>query len=513
MATQLFENSPLASVALRSLVLLAVTLSIAIACRRRSAAVNHHIWVLGMIGCLLIPIVTLFAPNVALPLLPAEETPPPVSAVTALPTGSFSQFDAAHMQTPLVRPADMRPAGTRLPEPAPENLARPAQAFPIIESPALAWPSPQARLLIAWVAGAAICLARLVWQVLIVRRTVRHCTEVTSASWYMLRDVVAGELGVQQSIPLRLHAGAMSPMVVGFWRPVVLLPCDADLWTLDRKRQVLLHELAHVQRWDVLTQSLAGLACALYWFNPLAWLGAAQMKRLREIACDDIVVLHATRPSHYAQTLLDVAKQYRCRQQICTVAMARTAHVEGRICAILDATRQRASLTKRSARMVGIAAGVLSIVVGSLQLTTRAAEQENPPAQKETTEKAAGKKSDETRTMIVQVLDEAGRPISGANVHASIWELNPTDKDFPNRDYKTNDQGQAEVERPSGLRILRLWGSEANYVPMFVNFAEGTHEDGRLIPETFEFRLPTGHRLSGIVVDEAGQAVADARGS
>ncbi len=522
MATQLFENGPLASVALRSLVLLAVTLGIAAACRRRSAAVNHHVWVLGIVGCLLIPIVTLLAPNVAVPLLPTAQPPQPVGAVVTIPAGRFAQLEVPQMQMPPMQQAPMRLANEPLPEPAQENRV---QALPTADPTAFAWPSPQAWLVIAWGVGAAICMVRLTWQLLMVRHAVRHCPEVTSESWCKLRDAVAYELHVRQAISLRAHAGATSPMVVGFLRPLVLLPSDAEQWTLDRKRQVLLHELAHVQRRDVLTQSLAGLACALYWFNPLAWLGATQMKRLREIACDDIVVLHTTRPSHYAETLLDVAKQYRCRQQICTVAMARTAQVEGRIRAILDATRQRASLTKRSARMVGIAAVVLSIVVGSLQLTTRAAEQESSAAEKEATEKAGSKETDketdkeeapkdeasELRTITVRVLDEAGQPVSKANVLAGVWNLEPTEKRFPNRYYTTNDEGEAKVEIPRLLRILRLWASKSQHVPLFVNFAEGTHEDGRLIPETYEFRMQPGHRLSGLVVDDEGQPVANAR--
>ena len=65
----------------------------------------------------------------------------------------------------------------------------------------------------------------------------------------------------------------------------------------------------------------AGIAFAVYWFNPLAWWRAGQMKRLREIACDDAVVSHSNVPATYAQTLLDVAKRYRC-QPTSAVAMA-----------------------------------------------------------------------------------------------------------------------------------------------------------------------------------------------
>ncbi len=328
---------------------------------------------------------------------------------------------------------------------------------------------------------------------------------------------------MRQAISLRTHRETLMPMVVGFWRPLVLVPSDAEKWSPEQQRHVLLHELAHVQRRDVLAQLLAGAACVLYWFNPLAWWGAAQMRRLREIACDDVVVRHAQRPSMYAQTLLDVAKQYRCRQQVFSVAMARHAQVEGRIRAILDATRERASLSKRTARIVGIAAVVIVVGMGSLQLTSRAKEsgaavQKSDQAAEAASKEAQAKEASDAkaeaskaRMMKVRVVDEAGEPISDANVHVSIWELRPEDKQYPNRDFKTNAEGIAEFEIPKGLEILRLWGSKANFVPMFVNFGQGSHDEGRLIPDMFEFRLPAGHRLSGVVVDEAGHPIADAK--
>jgi len=137
-----------------------------------------------------------------------------------------------------------------------------------------------------------------------------------------LRDAAARQLCLRTTVPLKLQCGAVSPMVAGVLQPVVLLPSDAETWSLERRQQVLLHELAHVQRRDVLAQAIAGLACAMYWFNPLTWWGATQMKRLREIACDDAVVRDTTKPSNYAQTLLDVAKNYRCRRRSSRVAFA-----------------------------------------------------------------------------------------------------------------------------------------------------------------------------------------------
>ena len=112
--------------------------------------------------------------------------------------------------------------------------------------------------------------------------------------------------------------------------------------------------------------------------------------------------------------------------------------------------------------------------------------------------------------MTVRVLDEEGQPLSGAKIHVSIWEMKGT-RDYPNRDYATDEKGRAEIAMPRQLKIMRMWPAKDGYVPLFVNFAEGKHEEGRLIPSEYEFRLPKGRRLSGRVVDQEGNPISNAK--
>ena len=84
------------------------------------------------------------------------------------------------------------------------------------------------------------------------------------------------------------------PIACGVIRPTVVLPAAADDWPDDRVRVVLLHELAHVRRRDCLTQAVADAACAVFWFNPLAWMAVRELRRERERACDDMVLAAGT---------------------------------------------------------------------------------------------------------------------------------------------------------------------------------------------------------------------------
>jgi len=106
---------------------------------------------------------------------------------------------------------------------------------------------------------------------------------------------------------------------------------------------VLLHELAHVKRWDCLTQTVARIVRALYWINPLVWLATRRMCLERERACDDLVLNGGCKASDYASQLVEIAQTYRHIPQVAAIAMARSPQIKGRIAAIVDASRARRS--------------------------------------------------------------------------------------------------------------------------------------------------------------------------
>src|ERR1017187_2927636 len=79
-------------------------------------------------------------------------------------------------------------------------------------------------------------------------------------------------------------------------------------WPVERLRAALLHELMHVRRRDLLAQTMAQAACCLYWFHPLVWVAARQLRRERERACDDAVLLGGIAAHDYAQHLIEMVR-------------------------------------------------------------------------------------------------------------------------------------------------------------------------------------------------------------
>jgi TonB family protein len=161
------------------------------------------------------------------------------------------------------------------------------------------------------------------------------------------------------------------PMTHGTLRPVVFLPADARHWTADRRRMVLLHELAHVRRADAATQLLSRAALTLNWWNPLAWTAWRESLKERERAADDLVLRAGTRASDYAENLLDIARNFRAASDnfplaSAAVCMARRPQLEGRLLAILDTTTNRNTANRASALATAIAAIALVAPIAAL---------------------------------------------------------------------------------------------------------------------------------------------------
>src|SRR5262249_28341076 len=151
-----------------------------------------------------------------------------------------------------------------------------------------------------------------------------------------LLAVLCKELELPRRIVLLQSPDDVMPVTWGWWKPVILLPAEADEWSTERRRLVLLHELAHAKRWDCFTQMVARLACAFYWFNPLGGLAARRMCVEREGACDDLVLNRGCKASDYAAHLVEIARHFTRVPQLEAIAIARKSNLEGRIAAIVD---------------------------------------------------------------------------------------------------------------------------------------------------------------------------------
>jgi beta-lactamase regulating signal transducer with metallopeptidase domain len=155
----------------------------------------------------------------------------------------------------------------------------------------------------------------------------RFLTGAVRTAWMVRRARPAGSAD-----GARIVERPLAPMAMtwGIFRPVVILPAEAATWDAERRRVVLLHELTHVRRRDLLAQAIAQAACCLYWFHPLAWLALRELRKERERACDDGVLATGIAAHEYATHVMDLARSLADRRASLSdaPAMADTSDLE-----------------------------------------------------------------------------------------------------------------------------------------------------------------------------------------
>ncbi len=156
-------------------------------------------------------------------------------------------------------------------------------------------------ILAVWLLGVAVLLARRLMAGAKLRMLLSRSTGCASPQ---LMDEFANcrrQLRIDQQIRLEMLDDVTGPAVTGILRARVLCPAyvETELTSSDR-RLLLLHELMHVARRDVLWKELVDLVCLLNWFHPLAWWVRRRMEQERELACD-AGVLELSIPEERAQ--------------------------------------------------------------------------------------------------------------------------------------------------------------------------------------------------------------------
>lgn len=408
----------LLEVTLKATVIVGVTALVCWSLRRASAALRHFIWAIALAGVLALPGLALLMPDWRVALLPAAPSDDAMisrQAETPLSGAAADVARAADSAVPLFEARPQRshsaaarhseatataadsftrsePAAPRSARPLPDRqmagrsiASRPITDRTIVDrpianphQPIAQSPDPQMisfLLLALWIAGAMVALGRLLAGHAHLWWMERHADPITDPTWLELARRVADQLrlaapnggGTARMSAIRMLRCRRPTMPVcwGVRRPLLLLPSDADSWTVERRRIVLLHELAHAKRGDCLTQALAQMAIAMHWFNPFVWLAVRHLRTERERACDDLVLASGAHAPDYADHLLDIARAFRTAgcPSWAAVAMARPSQLEGRLLAILDRHRDRRALTRPACA----AAAVLTLaMVGTL---------------------------------------------------------------------------------------------------------------------------------------------------
>lgn len=327
------------SISIKSGLVLALAGILIFLLKRSSASVRHFAWALAVTVTLLLPLFTFCLPKWFLPVLPEK-------IAVANSDGSDNLEGPIRIRYSPQIETDPYAIRNSAEKPSQDNssvdLKRAAVAI--------------------WLIGAWIVLAQLLIGTVNLWLIIHGAEELRDGQWLSLIEKVSRQLNLQRPVKVVATDKIQIPITWGSRRPMVLLPLSALEWDRDQLQAVLMHEFAHIKRQDCLTQTMAMLACALYWFNPLIWIAARQMRKLREQACDDEVLINGTRPSSYATYLIDIAQTAKQSKFLSTVAVGMAcSHLSERVQTILDPSVSRHKYSRRTKAM--IIAVIISLLI------------------------------------------------------------------------------------------------------------------------------------------------------
>ena len=232
---------------------------------------------------------------------------------------------------------------------------------------------------IAWTLGVLLMSARFIIQW---RTTVRLRTGADVAidsSWQTLFDQLKEQLGLSKGIRLLGSGMAETPMVLGWIRPVVLVPAAAfTTLTTEELKLVLLHELNHIRRMDHLINLLQGTAECVLFFHPVTWWLSNQIRNERELCCDDLTIQTMNQPRIFARALfkLETLRLEHTKSPLNTAVHATGGSLMSRINRMLESQNQarHARAAWKAPLAVALATGLTAVCLTTSMNSVDAAE-------------------------------------------------------------------------------------------------------------------------------------------
>jgi beta-lactamase regulating signal transducer with metallopeptidase domain len=181
-----------------------------------------------------------------------------------------------------------------------------------------------------WLAVVLGQIGRLVQQRIRLGGLLHRAIPATEPELIALLGQISRQLGLRRTPAVVMTGNDCSPFVCGLFRPILVLPTEL-LGALDsaQLRQVLLHELAHVKRRDLLWGWIPEIVRMIYFFNPVAYWVAYRIRLERELACDQLAMaLSGHGAAEYAETLVQVVSHASMPSAL-KAAAASTAALDG----------------------------------------------------------------------------------------------------------------------------------------------------------------------------------------
>ena len=171
---------------------------------------------------------------------------------------------------------------------------------------------------------------------------------------------LASRMNIKRSLKTYFSTKVNTPMMIGFFKPVILLPFAAmNHLSAEQFEVIILHELAHIRRNDYLLNLIQSLLDTLLFFNPFTWWITKYIREEREKSCDEMVLQYSD-PLHYARTLLSLEEPL-AKQPLIMTAVGKRSHLFHRIKNIMEMKNNHLNLRQKFITLLVIAIATVSV--------------------------------------------------------------------------------------------------------------------------------------------------------
>jgi beta-lactamase regulating signal transducer with metallopeptidase domain/Flp pilus assembly protein TadD len=360
----------------KATLILAIARLILMAMPHAAAATKHMIATAALVAVGLMPILSVSVPAWVIavqPRTPAVAATPanaagPAAGETAHPIGVSDDEESSSPSASNTLSTAVAVVKAVVPEPltALERATTIARAT---------W---KGLIVLAFGFAALLLLVHMAVGMIGVWYVARNAEELLHEEALLELDRTRDQLALRVNVRLMRSSRISVPVLWGVFKPVLLLPPDVVTWPSERLRVVLMHELAHLQRFDGVSLILTRIAVSLFWFHPLAWSLERAGRSECERACDDLVLASGTKPSEYADHLLAIARSMPTFDPFrsVTLAMSRKSQLEGRLLSILQPHVARRVFSGRGVAIACALAVAVIIPVSALRLIAQPSKSE-----------------------------------------------------------------------------------------------------------------------------------------
>jgi Zn-dependent protease with chaperone function len=281
-------------------------------------------------------------------------------------------------------------------------------------------------LFAAWGAGAGLSLLGLSGGLWRVRQIRRRCVEVDLPTLDAEIGGILRGFKSRRTVKLCASSDVASPAAIGFFQPAIVFPAGLlSQLSVEEIKVILLHELAHLRRWDDWTNLGQKIVKAVFFFHPAVWWIENRLTLEREMACDDIVLAHTTSPRAYASSLISFAEKLRYARGLALAQslLSRVCQMSLRVTHILDARRpNRKGL---GLPFLGVSAGLLALVLGAVPYAPRVVAFQSPSSTRRAQQVQLAQQAAKNEAA-ASAADAARNGTVAANLAADLAQPRPT---------------------------------------------------------------------------------------